>query len=261
MVSSCKFSKFLGFTQLGSVSYYHNASHGGWFGYLQVMTMAKYLLFGIKHLNCFYFIQCNSLHLVYKYALWLSSLGFLNGWQIAKTSLQVLNAHKELIIFPILSALSLLLIVASFVTVLFARVGWNIDRFQIGEINPGFQYMFVFLFYIVNYFVVVFFNMALMHCARLYFEGEEVSISKGFQFSMSRIGAIFSWAVFAATVGTVLKIAQDNLGWVGKIISGIAGIVWSVATFFVVPIIAYENLGPIEAVKRSSRMMKEKWGD
>jgi hypothetical protein len=75
------------------------------------------------------------------------------------------------------------------------------------------------------------------------------------------VGAIFSWAVFAATVGTILKAIQEESGTIGKIVTGIIGIVWSIATFFVVPIIAYENVGPIEAFKKSSAMMKEKWGE
>jgi hypothetical protein len=123
------------------------------------------------------------------------------------------------------------------------------------------SYALIFLFYIVNYFVVVFFNMALVHCTHLYFKGEEVTIRKGLQFSMSRIGVIFSWALFAATVGTILRAIQENSGFLGKIITGIIGIVWSVTTFFVVPVIAYEKLGPIDAFKRSSQLMKEKWGE
>jgi Family of unknown function (DUF6159) len=121
--------------------------------------------------------------------------------------------------------------------------------------------LYMFIFYVVNYFVVVFFNMALIHCSRLYFHGEEVTIEKGLKFSMSRIGAIFSWALFAGTVGMILRVIQEEAGWLGKIITGLIGIVWSIATFFVVPVIAYENLGPVDAVKRSSKLMKEKWGE
>jgi len=181
-----------------------------------------------------------------------------NGWEIAKTSFKVLNAHKELIVFPILSGISVLFIIGSFFIAVGARSGWDIDNMNVSR---GMVYLVVFAFYIINYFVVVFFNMALMHCARLYFAGEPVSVGKGLRFSASRIGAIFSWAVFAGSVGTVLKIAQDNLGTLGKILTGLIGIVWSVATFFVIPVIAYENAGPIDAVKRSTQIMKEKWGE
>jgi len=78
---------------------------------------------------------------------------------------------------------------------------------------------------------------------------------------MNRIGAIFAWSMFAATVGMILRLLAENLGSLGKILIGLIGIVWSVATFFVVPVIAYENVGPIAALKRSAQMMKEKWGE
>ena len=184
---------------------------------------------------------------------------FSNGWTITINSIKVLKANKELIIFPILSAMSMVLIMGSFITAIFASVGWNFDFFE--ESSTTVNYLFVFLYYLVNYFIVVFFNMALIHCTRLYFRGEEVTIAKGIQFSLSRIGTIFSWAVFAATVGTLLRLIQENVGWLGKIITGLIGIVWSIATFFVVPVLAYEKLGPIAAFKRSAQMMKAKWGE
>jgi len=181
-----------------------------------------------------------------------------NGWKLTVSSFKILKANKQLIIFPLFSGICLMLIIGSFVVASIASNGWDLEN--TGELNSVQYYALIFLFYVVNYFIVVFFNMALIHCTRSYFRGEEVSVNAGLQFSVSRIGAIFSWAVFAATIGLILRAIQENSGIIGKIITGIIGIVWSVATFFVVPVIAYENLGPIGAFKRSSQMMKEKWG-
>jgi len=182
-----------------------------------------------------------------------------NGWTLALNSFKVLKENKQLIVFPILSGISLVLIMGSFVLVFLGANGWSFENAE----DPGTigNYLYLFLFYLVNYFIVVFFNMSLIHCTRLYFRGEEVSINAGLRFSLSRIGTIFSWAVFAATVGTILRIIQEESGIIGKIITGIIGIVWNIATFFVVPVIAYEDLGPIAAFKRSSQLMKQKWGE
>ena len=182
-----------------------------------------------------------------------------NGWTLAINSFKVLKENKQLIIFPVLSGISLVLIMGSFVLVFLGVNGWSDENLE----DPGTvgNYLSLFLFYLVNYFIVVFFNMGLIHCTRLYFRGEEVSINAGLRFSLSRIGTIFSWAVFAATVGTILRIIQEESGFIGKIITGIIGIVWNIATFFVVPVIAYEDLGPIAAFKRSSQLMKQKWGE
>ena len=184
-----------------------------------------------------------------------------NGWHLAMNSFAVLKENRQLILFPILSGISMVLVISSFVVVALASAGWDVESFRDTDTHNVLNYVVVFLYYLVNYFIIVFFNTALVHCTHLYFMGEEVTIKKGLQFSVSRIGAIFAWAAFAATVGTALRLLQDNLGRIGKIIVGLIGIVWSVATFFVVPVIAYENAGPLAAFKRSTELMKAKWGE
>ncbi len=184
-----------------------------------------------------------------------------NGWTITKSSFAILKANKQLLIFPVLSGTAMLLIIASIVLPIIAYAGWDAKNININFDNKAVPYLFTFLFYLVNYFVVVFFNMALVHCTKLYLAGEEVAVMAGIKFSLSRIGVILSWALFAATVGTILKAIQENAGWIGKLIAGAFGLVWGITTFFVVPIIAYENLGPINAFKRSASLMKQKWGE
>jgi len=182
-----------------------------------------------------------------------------NGWTLSINSLKVLSENKQLIIFPILSGLSMILIIGSFIIAMLASAGWDVDYLRTEGRTEN--YLLAFAFYLINYFVVVFFNTALIQCTRDYFNGEIPSVKKGLQFSLKRIGAIFTWSLFAATVGFILKVIQENVGTLGKIITGFFGIVWSIATFFVVPIIAYENLNPIQAIKRSTQMMKDKWGE
>jgi hypothetical protein len=187
---------------------------------------------------------------------------FSNGWNIAMNSWAVLKENRQLILFPILSGISMILVIASFFLIALASVGWDFTAFNdIREQGTVVHYLFVFGYYLVNYFIIVFFNTALIHCTHLYFKGEKPTIRQGLQFSLSRVGVLLSWAAFAATVGTALRILQDNLGSIGKFVTGLIGIVWSIATFFVVPVIAYENLGPIAAFKRSAGLMKEKWGE
>jgi len=211
-------------------------------------------------------IQNVILMISYIYDIFITKTNFMsffdrlsNGWTLAMNSFKVLKENKQLIIFPVLSGISLVLIMGSFVLVFLSANGWSFENAEdSGTIG---NYLYLFLFYLVNYFIVVFFNMALIHCTRLYFRGEEVSINAGLRFSLSRIGTIFSWSVFAAIVGTILRIIQEESGIIGKIITGIIGIVWNIATFFVIPVIAYEDLGPIGAFKRSSQLMKQKWGE
>src|SRR5262245_6286234 len=97
-----------------------------------------------------------------------------NGWKLAMNSFQVLKENRQLIIFPILSGISMLLVISSFVVVALAAAGWNVDAYRDTDTRDVTNYLFVFGYYLVNYFIIVFFNTALVHCTHLYFMGEEV---------------------------------------------------------------------------------------
>jgi hypothetical protein len=182
-----------------------------------------------------------------------------NGWQLTLDSFAVLKENRQLILFPILSGISMMLVISSFLVILLSSSGW--DWTALRNQDNTTNYLFVFGYYLVNYFIIVFFNTALVHCTHLYFNGEKPTVGQGLRFAISRVGSILAWAVFAATVGTILRAIQDKVGALGKFITGLIGIVWSIATFFVVPVLAYEHLGPLDAFKRSASLMKQKWGE
>ena len=81
---------------------------------------------------------------------------------------------------------------------------------------------------------------------------------------MRHIHAIIGWAVIAATVGLLLQLlrnlARDRFGFLGEIAVSAVGGVWAYLTFFVVPVLVAEGLGPIEAFKRSKSMFTKTWG-
>ena len=186
-----------------------------------------------------------------------------NGWKLGMTSLSIIRENPSLMLFPVLSGVSLLFICLTFLGGFAAVFGFQIESY-LGSLEAGGEwlaYLALFIFYLVNFTVVIFFNIGLIHCARLIMEGRDAKVGDGIAYSISRIEAIISWALLAATVGVVLKTLEDRLGFIGKIIISIVGMVWSIATFFVVPVIAYENVSPVQAVKRSGQIMKEKWGE
>jgi hypothetical protein len=174
-------------------------------------------------------------------------------------SLKLIKKNKQLVLFPIISGIFLVLVVASFLGILYSSFGLEFDN--LARNSSVADYATAFLFYLICYFIIVFFNVGLVHCTRIYLKGEKPSFSDGVKFSMTRLPVIFGWAMLSATVGLILKAIQENSGALGGIIASIVGVVWSIATFFVVPVLAYENVGPFAALKRSSQVMKEKWGE
>ncbi len=184
-----------------------------------------------------------------------------NGWNLAKTSFRILNENRSLLLFPVFSVISLVLVLATFFGGGFFLVGDQI--MQLLESDTSGQILavaIIFVYYLINFFIIVFFNSALVHCAIKILNEEKTSLGEGVSFAMSKLGKIFSWAVLSATVGTLLQMLH-NTGKVGEIVASIIGAGWSILTFFVVPILIYEDRGVFESVKESGKIMKEKWGE
>ncbi|NND05555.1 MAG: hypothetical protein HKN87_04175 [Saprospiraceae bacterium] len=115
--------------------------------------------------------------------------------------------------------------------------------------------------YLITFFIVIFFNIGLVYCVRQVFQGEEVSVKEGLGYSVEKVNVTLAWSALAATVGTLLRMLEERLGFIGQLVVGLTGMVWSLATFFVVPILAFEHIGPIDALKKSADMIKKQWGE
>jgi hypothetical protein len=182
-----------------------------------------------------------------------------NSWELVKASWRVLLADKELMVFPLVAFLASIVVLITFAvpTVL---AGVLDSAVASGELSI-FSYIVAFLFYAVMYFVTIFFNTALVGAAMIRLEGGDPTVRDGFRIAFSKIGTIFGYAVIAATVGTILRAISERSGAIGRIVVSLIGFVWNIATFLVVPVLVVENVGPLDAVKRSGRLLKETWGE
>lgn len=184
------------------------------------------------------------------------------GWALAKQSIEVLKLDKELLLFPVLSGISCILVLASFaVPIIFSGALQGIADDPEGLTQNVLAYVGLFLFYFVNYFIVVFFNSALVACAVIRLKGGDPTVSDGFGAAMARLPQIAAWAFVSATVGVILKVIESKSERVGEIVAGLMGMAWSITTFFVVPVLVIEGVGPIESVKRSVSIMRKTWGE
>jgi hypothetical protein len=181
------------------------------------------------------------------------------SFSLARSSWDVLRTDKKLLIFPILSGICCLVVVASFMTPFIALL--VIQQKQPDEIPEWVYGVTTFAFYFCNYFVIIFFNSALTSCALARFEGREPTLGGGLAAAWVRLPQILAWALVSATVGMLLKMIENAHEQVGKFISAILGTAWSVVTFFVIPVLVVEQVGPIAAVQRSIGILKRTWGE
>ena len=121
--------------------------------------------------------------------------------------------------------------------------------------------IYLFIFYVTTTFVVIFFNAALIAAANEHFQGNPSGLGVGIRLATRRIPQILGWALLAATIGTVLRLISERAGLVGKIVIALVGMVWTIASYFAVPAVVVEGVGPIKALKLSVHTLKETWGE
>lgn len=180
-----------------------------------------------------------------------------NSWHLVKASASVLRADKELVLLPMISGAALIAVSASFfVPLLFVGEG----RLLSGELGIV-QGAVLFLYYMAQYTVIIFFNTALVGAAMKRLSGGNPTVGDGLRMAWSRLGTILGYAAIAATVGLLLRAASERAGFLGKLVIGLVGVGWNLATFLVVPVLVSHDVGPIEALKRSATTLKRTWGE
>ncbi len=191
---------------------------------------------------------------------------FSRSWNITKLSFAVINKDRELLWFAFLSFIfSSLFTVAMIVPSILPTLrneGVNSEALEV------YQYIIIFLTYFGLAFIATFFNVCVVYTTKVRFEGGNAAFGESMSFAFSRLGLIFKWSLVSASVGLLLRILDNlasRLGKIGEIVAriliGLLGMAWSIITIFVVPVLVYEGLDPIDAVKKSTQIIKKTWGE
>ena len=174
---------------------------------------------------------------------------------------QILKQDPHMLLLPIASSACLMLL----------TVSWAIPTLFGGFSGPtwpatmhtteGISSIGAFVFYITTYVVVIFFNAALACCVLRKFEGKPVSIFAGLQEAAGLFPQVLGWALLSATVGVMLKTIERRSGFWGGLVTRMLGLTWTVVTFLVLPVLVAERVGPIDAVRESAQLLRQRWGE
>jgi hypothetical protein len=177
--------------------------------------------------------------------------------ELFRTSWGILMADKKLLAFPLLSGIISLIVLATFIVpLILAQFLQAVVPF--GEL---FFYGALFAFYLVSYFVVIFFNTALVSCVNARLQGTEMSVGEGISNSLKHIPSILGWALISATVGIILHLIRERGGIIGQVAAALVGGAWGLVTFFVVPVLVLEDKGVFDAIKESTSLIRKTWGE
>lgn len=180
------------------------------------------------------------------------------GWDLTKESWAVVRRDRSLLVFPVVAGVCCIVVAAIFFgagagLAVAADAWWPAVPFVIAG---------AYLLIVIGQFSAV----ALASCATAALDGRDTTVGEGVAAARSRLGLILQWSAVQLVVGAAISALQALLreaggNLVGAIFGGLANVAWAVATFFVVPVIALEGLGPKDAIKRSAGVVRERWGE
>ena len=185
-------------------------------------------------------------------------------FSLIKQSWHVLMQDRRLILLPVMGAVAL--VVGAGAAAAIAAGAGTFDRLDAAASGgqteaTGVDIVLGIVLLGASYFIVMFFNAALIATAMERLRGRPQGIGYGLSVASSHIPAILGWALIAATVGLILNAIRDRTdNFLGQIAVSIAGGVWAYMTFFVIPVMIVEGLGPVAAIKRSGSLLKQTFG-
>jgi hypothetical protein len=188
------------------------------------------------------------------------------SFELTKLSFAVIRQDLEMLLFPALGSLFSLLYCA---LVLWPTIlSHLLDPQGTGLVWGTVQWVAAFATYFGLAFIGTFFNTCVVYTAKTRFAGGDATFGESLSFAVSRLHLVFLWSLVAASVGVLLRALDQAAERAGGIaaallaaLHGVLGLMWSVVTLFVVPVMVYEGLGPFDAVRRSVQVLKRTWGE
>jgi hypothetical protein len=187
---------------------------------------------------------------------------FRRSYGIFRESLAILARDREILVFPLLSGIAMIFVFAAMV-----GGGWVLGFFKAiverGDSASGevLGYAVLFVWYFLSWFVGLFFNVAVIHCAKIRLDGGDPTVADGINASLSHVGRIATWAAISATVGVIAQIAKEKGNWVLRLFAFLGEVAWTIATFFIVPVMIFEQRSIVDSIKESVSLMKRTWGE
>jgi hypothetical protein len=173
------------------------------------------------------------------------------GWALTKKSWALLNSHRELIRFPLYGAVATVPL-----AIVFLGPGlYLLDKDTLAGAIP----LLVLGVYVLSV-VGFYFSVGLAAAANQIFNGQEATVSDGLAVARSRFSQICGWAAVSTAISVLMGVLENQGGLAGNIAARLIGMAWSLITFLSVPVIAIEGTGPLETLKRSAAIFKQKWG-
>ncbi len=178
---------------------------------------------------------------------------------IVSQSWALLKQDKEIMWFPVLSAITSIIALTCFAAgIFFLCLGGTLEH--INQTKGG-AYPFLFVYYLVMFFIVNFFQAGIYIIVHGRFNGQDLSFKDGIDGAMENVGKIFVWSAISATVGVLLQILADRSRWLGRIVAWLLGAAWNIMTYFSLPALIIGKTSIKDSFKTSASVIRKTWGE
>lgn len=183
-------------------------------------------------------------------------MGFLSrlrtGWALAMDSLQVLREEPSLTVFPAAAGVS-------GATFLLFVYGWV--ALAPGTASAPAVIVAMAVAYLLTAIAAAFFSGALTWNAREVLRGRDPTLKDGLRAAWRNKWPLIAWGVIVAVVGMALRLLERSDNLIARIAAFFFSVAWGILTYFVVPVVVFEEVSVRAMFERSGHLFKTTWGE
>lgn len=189
------------------------------------------------------------------------------GLLLVRASWSTLKIDKELLLFPILEGvygtiwLAIMAVLLYGINFLFGNTIVQLYGIEQFPMPKRVGLVFVLITILGTYVISNYFLAAIIASAVHRFNGNDPDVKYGLARARLRLKSLIKFSLVQGTIGSLIQLAEEKLPFVGKIVISLVGIVWTLASFFAVPVIVLSDseVGPIEALRKSASIFNKTW--
>jgi hypothetical protein len=186
---------------------------------------------------------------------------FSDSWKLTKTAFGLIRQDRALLVFPLVAGVAIIGVLALFVL----GILWTLP-FLLSGGGSATTYeaialgMFLAMYFVCS-FISIYATAALVGAATLKLNGEQPTAADGWRIARAQLGKLLVWSLITATVGLVIQAVSRRLGGlVGVVAGAVGGATWAVVTYFMIPVLLYENDGAWTTIQRSAKLFISTFG-
>lgn len=179
-----------------------------------------------------------------------------HSWYFLLDCFKFLKNNPDLLILPFLSLLAMGGLVGSLLYFSFNDINQFIRLYQQDKVLliSG-----ALGFYFFLSFIILYFNAALMNCVLQRLQGNQFSVRQGLVLTISKAGPLFQWTLVSASICLLINLLEKLNSAIADLMSAVFGFSWGITSYFVLPVMIAENIGPIQAFKKSINLIGRGW--